>query len=162
MSESTWEPSQTDMFQSQQAYLRYATGIALLNNPPKFGIGNRSEIPALVNNARSLMIESCRKMIQMASAPEQRESLEGPADNYDQALPHLQATVSQVYDIQLEPLRRLSPLLESIRPMAVSEQAIYRQVCAGHLGSVSLQELMDGVWLAPAVAAVLDTSSGVS
>lgn len=153
--ESGWAPSEPDVRQGQEAYLRYAGGVGIINDPHTdfaqgmLGEGREaSEHPvcALIT-AEELMYANLVKLAKAANPPELRGATGRLEHRYGSALPHIISIIDRVFenDTMLMRLDRINPALLVMRPSPLEDEAVYKALCHGRRHKLYTSRLLDGV-----------------
>jgi len=137
MSAEAWYPSEDDQYLAREAYLLYASGIAIINNPnsmvhlhaQKVTSTNLSEIAVA---AEGLLRQGAEDVIRFAHPPDKRGRLIDLEHGFEFALPHMRRTVEATYEEggeQLQRIQAINPLFGPLRPAAMLDSGLYKYIC---------------------------------
>ena len=150
---SEYSPSDVDKFRADQAYVRYAGGVAIVHDPvmtmEMHGLSLTEDPEAILSEAVHMMVEGVLGVIRYAHPSELRKVLI-MEDRYEEALPHMIETVRRVTIEQRSRLDALSPSIAPMQPAAMTQRGIYRNLCHGRRDKVTSRKLLDGILPFPA------------
>ncbi|MGH7241449.1 MAG: hypothetical protein ACREGB_04085 [Candidatus Saccharimonadales bacterium] len=163
---NTWSPSTQDVRQGQEAYLRYASGVGILNDPhAEFAagvLGEGCDVDAnpesIIVLAESLMYTNLSRLAKLANPPDIRGDKGRIEQRYEQALPHIMSFVDSVLASEVGQMRldRINPALIVFRPSPLEDQFLYRHICHGRRQKIETVRLLDGMGVAIWFEGLLD------
>ncbi len=147
MALEVWKPSEVDEQLACEAYLEFAGGVAIINNPESTVAIHGLEVvernfPEIIHVAEELMGEGLVQVIKNANRPEIRTNLMKLEHHFDEALPHMLATVDRVYDECGDRLHDMNPFFGPLRPAPMLKRSIYNNLCHRRLQRVRTAQLI--------------------
>jgi len=150
-----WQPSEEDVHDGSEGYLRYAGGVGILNNPYSeastdllgYGHSVESDPVAAITVAEDNMYSGLMKLIRAANPPELRTAIANMETRFAAARPHIISIVDGVHhsDWSIMRMDRMTTALVSFRPCPVEDEIIYGYFCHGRKQKLNTLRLMDGV-----------------
>ncbi|HUP26239.1 MAG TPA: hypothetical protein VM124_01170 [Candidatus Limnocylindrales bacterium] len=151
-----YTPSEIDKRLAENAYLNFATGVAMLRDPDNevnLAINANesiySDLEAVVFRAEVLMWEGIRKVVRLAHPRDIRSNLAKVEKQFEAALPHMMDTVDRVSESRAHSLHRLDPAFEFVLPQPITDETVYKYICHPHLEKLLTARLLDGLVAAP-------------
>ncbi len=141
-------PNDAEQIQARLGYLNYLTGAAILHDPEatqaihRRNPENESGVRLIMVYADRLMLEGLRSVIRNANPSEIRENLAKQVDNFDQALPLMQATIFDTFTHEAESIRKLGLEDNPLRPAPMTEKIVYGYICHPHLDKLTSLRLV--------------------
>jgi hypothetical protein len=155
MSSEIWNPSEVDTYKGKVAYIRYAAGLAILNDPDKLqplyrrDMSDGADTDEVLGHAKSLIWAGLSDIIRYANPPEMRRPFANTEDRYHQALPHMIKTVVDSVETERERLDQLNPLIPIIQPLPLTSELIYKHVVHPRKAKVYVSQVMDAFTIDP-------------
>ncbi len=147
-----WYPTPADQYNATEAYISFASGVAILNNPqatqPIHAVEvcpdtNVEQLTEIAHFAAGLMLRGINGFIRASSPPELRSSFPKMEQNYDIVLPHMGRSIAWVYDKYPDRMRALNPYFGTLRPGAMLNAAVYKNACHGRYDRFKIGKLLE-------------------
>lgn len=155
MSKEAWQPSEIDKILAFKGYFKYASGVAVFNNP--HGMTrlhahevNRENIKEITCIAEKLILSGLISIITYANPKEIRGDVSLVKNGFEDAFTYMNDTVNLAYAKGGKRLDKLNPYLPILRPAPMLDQVMYDQICEPTAQPLSIADLMDGIQTSPA------------
>lgn len=149
-------PSSLERRLADNAYLNFATGVAILRDPDNevnlamnANEAVYTDFGAVIFRAEVLMWEGLRKVIRFAHPKPTRSNLAKVEQQFDFALTHMMDTIDRVRETNLDFLTRLDPAFGFVVPQPMTDETVYKYICHPHLEKLQTVRLLDGLVAAP-------------
>lgn len=164
MNHEIWQPDEMDTHLGVESYIRYASGVAILNDPerltPVHGIEvSESTAKEILIVAEDLMLRGATDVIKYAHPKSKRNRLNELEKEFDSAAPFMLDTVNNAAAQQKERLDTLNSFLAVVRPAPMLHEGTYRKICRSRLYMLTTHDLMDGIRPSALFAGVLTKKS---
>lgn len=154
MTNELWTPTETERICNGKSYVKYALGVVLLNDPLRFlsifGMDNLCENnkSKAFSHAKSLAKAGLTEVIQYSNEPIYRSPLSAMEDKFEDALPHMLESVNDGFEYFGEQLDALNPALRLVRPMPLSNEVVYKNICHSRVTKLDAASMMGGFMIA--------------
>lgn len=147
MAGELWTPTDQDKFQAELAYIEYAKGVAILNDPSRFEAMLANDFTAetssvFVFKAEDLMISGLADIIRYSNPANLRAYMLSMENRFDEALPHIQDTVDRTFENHTARLQRVHEALDLDRPMPLADRAVYKFICHSRFNKLTTKRLL--------------------
>ncbi len=146
-----WRMSAIDCYAGQEAYMMYATGLAVLNDPEETDglhlrdLASASDREEVLTYAQSLIWAGLGEIIRFANPPNCRSPLQKAEPHFEQAQPHMRKILEKTCSSQSGRLEQLHAMIAVLRPLPVAtNEQTYRAIAHGRRHLVKVRHVMGG------------------
>lgn len=137
-----------DFAEASEGYIRYCTGIAVVQFPEDMTDIHRqssieSSADAILTTAERLMIDGITRVIRTAQEPQFRERKLEMQGRFRQSLPAMRELVEWACERHEARLEKLNPMYPVLRPAPFLHEPLYRKICHGNYTTLRTMRLMD-------------------
>lgn len=137
-----------DFAEASEGYIRYCTGIAVIQFPEDMTDIHRQPIietsaDEILTTAERLMIDGIVRVIRTAQEPEFRKHKLEMQGRFEQSLPAMRELVEWACERYESRLERLNPMYSVLRPAPFLYKPLYRKICHGNYTTLRTARLMD-------------------
>lgn len=154
----TIEISPVGQLEAERAYVRYCSGIAMLQRPQEWAPDpeniNENIEPMLVS-AEQLLLGGSRRFIHAAAEVAGFESLHKASEYFDEVAPVMYELLDSVSESQIIDLNDLNPIFSRIKPAAFLDRGRYNNLTRGKYQRISVISMLDDMVPADIFAAAL-------
>ncbi len=157
------ELSEADILLGRAHYRHYLAGVLILNRPNAavaegmLGEGmsvDDFEVEPLVAYAEDMMYHGLRGVI-IGATRVRRQNLRSAENIFNDVYPRMQKIVDTSYRHDSDPIYRMNPAFQDMRPAPFFEEPLYRSLCHGRKDKIATLTLLDGFLPALSFHAIL-------
>ncbi len=132
---------------SNQAYLDYATGVAIFAAPHETQYFHNRPVELefredIAVHAEQLMYDGLTRFIKLAHPQQRRSPMSGLEHLYDEAIDPMLEALDTVYADESERLASIYQPLSILRPAVFTDEAVYRYICHSRYKKLTTRRLL--------------------